>query len=289
MSTATVSTCAHCGSAVTTADRFCEGCGAALGPAGHASSDRVVTDLGAIAAVSQRGVLHAGNEDAYFVGHDGGRVVAVVCDGVSSSTAGAVAARVGAEVAGGALRHGADVEDAIAAARHAVAEIAWSPGRDATAPSATIVAATVAHGVVTVAGLGDSRAYWIDPQDVRRLTRDDSWVEEQLAGGADPSTARSDPRAHVITAWLGADAPEVAPAVTSFRPVRRGLLLLCSDGLWNPWLDAEELAALVRDGHTGAVIDLVHGLVDRAAAAGSRDDITLVVADVVPTSSRRIA
>jgi len=286
--------CPACGDKVAGADRFCEACGGAL----HASAaqpsgrrDRTEADHGRVAAVSDRGRVHERNEDAYFVDDRGDRIIVVVCDGVSSSTAPGLAARVGADAAARELQAStgadpdADMRAAIAAARGAVSSIAWSPVRGDAAPSSTIVAASCVAGVVTIGSLGDSRAYWIDDHSARRLTTDDSWAEEQVLSGAMPANqAALDRRAHMITAWLGADAPEVTLRVVTFRAPRRGRLLLCSDGLWNDWPSAEELATLVRAVDRPRALDLAHALTDRAVAAGGRDNITVVAVDLDPAA-----
>ena len=287
--------CPQCGSATRATDRFCEACGAGFehpDPAPPVGKDRIEQNLVRLAAVSDRGRVHSRNEDAYDIALEDQAVVAVVCDGVSSSTAGDVAARVAADAAGRALQAGrgadptATLLGAIETARQAVAGVAWSPMRDLAAPSTTIVAATCAAGLITVAGLGDSRAYWIDDEEPVRLTRDDSWAEDQVTiGRLRPDEALLDARAHMITAWLGIDAPTHPPTVVSFRPVRRGRLLLCSDGLWNSWPEPDDLAELVFESGAHHPIEVARALTDRAVAAGGRDNITVVVADVSPTST----
>jgi serine/threonine protein phosphatase PrpC len=286
--------CPGCGRDAAGTDRFCEVCGCALSsndPAPTDPRDRTEADHGRVAAVSDRGLVHTRNEDAFAVGFTGDRIVAVVCDGVSSSTAPQLAARVGADAAARSLQEspGTDprtgVPRAIDAARRAVAGIAWSPIRGDAAPSSTIVTATCTDGAVTIGSLGDSRAYWIDDHAAHRLTRDDSWAEEQvLVGGMAAHEAAVDPRAHMITAWLGADAPEVTPRVVTFVAPRRGWLLLCSDGLWNSWPEADDLAALARATRRTEPIALARALTDRALGAGGRDNITVVVVDVDPAS-----
>jgi serine/threonine protein phosphatase PrpC len=287
--------CPACGHAATTADRFCEACGRVLSssaaqPAEPARPlDRTAADRGHVAAVSDRGLVHERNEDAFLIDDVADRIVAVVCDGVSTSTAPGLAARVGADTAARVLSTSpgsepeTEMQHAIVAARRAVAGIAWSPMRGDAAPSSTIVAATCVADVVTIGSLGDSRAYWVDDHAARRLTRDDSWAEEEVRRGAMLAhEAAADPRAHVITAWLGADAPELTPRVVSFVAPRRGWLFLCSDGLWNSWADAAEFAALVRATGCTAPIALAFALTDRAVAAGGRDNITVVAVDVDP-------
>lgn len=298
MTARTAARCPSCDGGVGPDDEFCEACGHRLGRAPTAVADdpdRVHSDQGRAAVVSDRGLLHEYNEDAYFLDATADRVVVVVCDGVSSSTAPALAARVGADAAGAALRDGSPDLDAhhamrtaIRQARAAVAAISWAPVRGHAAPSSTIVAASCAGADVTVGWLGDSRAYWIDADDARRLTDDDSWVEEMVATGElDEAQAALDPRAHVITAWLGADAPIRDARVVSFRAPRRGHLLLCSDGLWNTLAEAAAVGDAIRTAPpTASPLGLARSLTHHALAAGGRDNITIAVVDIDPTAAK---
>jgi serine/threonine protein phosphatase PrpC len=287
--------CPACGHRADGVDEFCEACGWRLSPApvsATESSDRTEFDQGVAAAVSDRGLVHTRNEDAFFLHVTAGRTIAVVCDGVSSSTAPHLAARMGAAAAGTALQSTTPADPteamqlAITAARRAVATIAWAPVRGHAAPSSTIIAALCEGGRATIATLGDSRAYWIDHDDALRLTRDDSWAEEQVAAGAvDVHDAAQDARAHMITAWLGADAPVHEPRVEAFTPPRPGRLIICSDGLWNGWPGADELAGLVREASPAASpLELARLLTARAIAGGGRDNITVVVIDMEPSN-----
>ena len=152
-------------------DGYCEKCGF-LQPTGR---DHVEVRAGRAFGVSDRGLRHKRNEDAMAVRvieddapRAAGTVVAVVCDGVSSSPrsdeASRVTAETGATVLVEQMRRGADPRDATGAAMtsaaQAVAAIADSPS---SAPACTFVSAVVdpATGAVTVGWVGDSRAYWI--------------------------------------------------------------------------------------------------------------------------------
>jgi PPM family protein phosphatase len=268
-------------------DRFCEICGARLLPPGAAVPDRVEVDLAELAGISDRGLVHPRNEDAMALGRrpeDGTAttLAAVVCDGVSTVRRPELASRTAAAVALDALL-AADVAGApgmvaaVAAAADAVAALA--PGVP-DAPSCTLVAALVdaATGAVTVGWVGDSRAYWLaENGDARLLTSDHSWAAEMVGAGIlDMSTAMRDPRAHAITRWLGGgSAPE--PGVATLSPTAPGVLLLCTDGLWNYEPEAPELAALAlpvaaRDGPRAAAVALTAHALD----AGGRDNITVV-------------
>ena len=282
-------TCPHCATSASPDDRYCESCGTQLVEGAQEHDERRAADAGSGAAVSDVGLVHERNEDAFFVDADSRRVIGVVCDGVSSSVAPDVAARLAADTAGGVLRDGVAGNDvgeamraAIDAAQRAVQSIPCAAGRDRHAPSCTFVGAVFDGREVTVASVGDSRAYWIGTDEAVMLTRDDSWMDEQLAAGLlDERAAAADPRAHMITNWLGADSPGETPRITSFSPEGAGRLVLCSDGLWNYASAPEDVAALVAGVGAGAPARAVaDALVDYALGAGGRDNVTVAVLDV---------
>ncbi len=211
---------------------------------------------------------------------------------MSVSAAAQAAAAVAAEVVGQtlltALEVGA-VDDwravmagALAAGDQAVREVPWLPSGDRDPPSSTVVAAVWDGANVTVGWAGDSRAYWLDSEGPRQLTLDHSWAQEQIAAGTmSQAAAEADGRAHVITRWLGADAPagEAATAELHARPP--GRLVLCSDGLWNHVATTSELADLV-DAQAGDVsaLDVARSLTATALARGGHDNVTVAVIDI---------
>jgi len=259
------------------------------------SRDHAEVDLGPAAGVSDRGLRHHRNEDAMALAAeeapDGPAVVAVVCDGVSSSArpdeASQAVAQAALPVLVAAVKAGGDLSAAsraaVAAARQAVAAL-QGPGGET---SATTFVSAVANGYeATLCWLGDSRAYWLgEPApESRLLTRDDSVAGGMIAAGlADEAAAMASPHAHVLTRWLGgeeadlADDPDRAAHVERFTPPGSGALLLCSDGLWNYLPEAAELAGLalpkVLTDPLGAAADMVKFAVD----AGGADNITAVL------------
>jgi serine/threonine protein phosphatase PrpC len=288
--------CAACQALVAPGDLFCEGCGARLAD-GETEDDggpngRIELDLTIAAAVTDRGRVHSRNEDAFQLSVDRhGWVAAVICDGISSASAGNVAARRAAAAAADVLRaaladpardSNAASLDAVSAAHGAVARVPWTTRTDRAMPSCTLVLALCRGQEVVVASVGDSRAYWIDSQETRRLTVDDSWAEEQVADGLlTVDQAAMDPRAHSITHWIGADAPDRAPPLTTFSAARPGRLLLCTDGLWNYLTSPAELGELVDTLPTGASAAAVaRALTDTAIARGGRDNVTVAVVDI---------
>ena len=298
MTNATELRCPACQAPLAEGDRFCEGCGARLADdeiedSGKAT-DRIELDLAIAAAVSDRGRVHPRNEDAFHIEVGGdGSVAAVVCDGISSASSGDVAARRAAATAGGTLAQAladrppdpsAAMLAAIQAAHGAVARVPWTARTDRATPSCTLVSALCRGGEVVVGSVGDSRAYWIDSQQVRQLTVDDSWAEEQVAEGLlTVEEASRDPRSHSITHWIGADAPGRPPRLATLSPDLPGRLLLCTDGLWNYLTGPAQLGELVGALPSGASPAAVaRALTDTANARGGRDNITVAVVEITP-------
>jgi serine/threonine protein phosphatase PrpC len=176
---------------------------------------------------------------------------------------------------------------AIVKAGAAVAELARNgdPRRAVSNPACTIVAATVRDQFVDVGWVGDSRAYWLPVEGpAEQLTEDDSWATHAIALGADPEMALRDPKAHAITAWLGADAGPVRPRTAGFTVTAPGHLVLCSDGLWNYLPDPARFADTVRDALDGrSLLEAAKQLAEFANAAGGADNITVVLIPVAPT------
>jgi PPM family protein phosphatase len=317
--------CPSCGAPQHAGDRFCEQCGArldeeqeervgcracgapadAIGEDGYCSvcgvrerpgDTRVELDLVFAAAVSDQGRVHRRNEDSFHLEVSGERNVAiVVCDGISSASAGNVAARDAARAAGAVLAHAiadpardaeAALLEAIKAANEAVVQVEWTTRVKRVDPSCTLVSALCRGTDLMIAWVGDSRAYWFDDQEPRQLTVDDSFAEESVAKGIlTPEQAAKSPFLHSITHWVGPDSPERPPRLVSLRPDRPGRLVLCTDGLWNYAPDADELARLVEDLPAGAAPAAVaRALTDTANDRGGHDNITVAVVDIDPSA-----
>jgi PPM family protein phosphatase len=257
--------------------------------AGPGSSDRVETDLGVAAGVTDRGHTHERNEDAMALGRaPDGTVAAVVCDGVSTSLTPQQASRIAADKALDVLLTStAPAEERTRAAVSAAASAVAALGRagDPHAPSCTLVCGLMSPAGITVGWVGDSRAYWLAPADAaepaRPMTADHSWAAQVVAAGMlDEAAAMRDRRAHAITRWLGAGG-SAQPEVAALRPDGPGALLLCSDGLWNYLPDAADLAAVaLRELPDGGAAAAARALTALALDAGGRDNVTVVVIPV---------
>ena len=157
----------------------------------------------------------------------------------------------------------------------------------APAPAPDPDPASAPVGVITVCWLGDSRAYWLAAGESQRLTADDSLAQEMVDSGLlGEAEAMASPQAHVITRWLGADITEPRAHVSRFEPPGPGVLLICSDGLWNYLPDADDLAGLALPGALTDPAGAAGTLLKFALDAGGMDNITVVLVPVPLTMPR---
>jgi PPM family protein phosphatase len=284
--------CADCGNE-THVDDYCTVCGHR-----RAEPDRDEADTGGIALITDRGHEHARNEDAAAAGIVVGSgteqwdaIAVAVCDGVSTSgdahTAAVAASKAGVDAMLAALAASRAARAAVLAglADAAKAAAAAKTGANpASAPSCTYTAATVAMNSagtvqITVAGVGDSRAYWLPepPAPAQQLTVDDSVAQELITAGAAADSEAVQRGAHTLTRWLGADSeakPWSESSVHTITPEGPGWLLICTDGLWNYLPDAADIARLCTGAGTTAA---ARALVEYALDAGGQDNITVAV------------
>ena len=281
--------CAGCGGTNIGADGFCEDCGRAR-PAGR---DRMESDLGLVAGISDKGRRRARNEDSMAFGTAGGQtpaVVAVVCDGVATSdradNASQLAVDAASEVLLDAALDGKDADGAthaaVAKAIEVVAALA-DPSVPGTAPSCTFVSAVVTPDEVTIGWVGDSRAYWLAAEGARRLTVDDTVAAELVAEGMSEEEANNVHQAHALSKWIGADAGDIDARTLTFTPDGPGLVLLCSDGLWNYLPEPQALVdALPGPPADAELLPTANELTRVALELGGHDNITTVLVPFPP-------
>ncbi len=283
-------TCVACRAGHVDTDGYCEHCGHAQ----PRERDHIEEELGSVAAVTDRGLRHHRNEDSFAVSAtalpDGSAAtVAIVCDGVSSASrpdeASAAAAVAANEALLEALPRGAHpqeaMHEAILAAAQAVNALAPETPGAQNAPACTLVGAVVSGGLLTIGWVGDSRAYWV-PDDraalPRRLTEDDSWAAQMVAAGLmGEAEAYADVRAHAITGWLGADAYDLEPHTATFKPDHPGVVVVCTDGLWNYAESAREMAQVVPADAATRPLHSAQVLVGYALDGGGHDNVTVAV------------
>jgi protein phosphatase len=142
----------------------------------------------------------------------------------------------------------------------------------------TIVALAVGDAQLTVAHAGDSRAYRIRGDEIKRLTKDHSIVEEMITARPEMTEVEISAFAHrnVVTRSLGSkDAVEPALLVETLEA--GDLYLVCSDGLWGSVPD-EQMKSIIKS--TTDIEAACQLLIDAANEAGGPDNITSVLVRV---------
>jgi serine/threonine protein phosphatase PrpC len=165
------------------------------------------------------------------------------------------------------------LQEAVVKANEAV--FARSSG-DQAGMGTTLVAAIVKDNHLWVLNVGDSRAYLLRQDGIEQITRDHSWVGQQVeAGILTEEQARQHIYRNVITRSLG-NMPTIETDLFQRELEAGDVLLLCSDGLTNAVGD-EEIEKALRE---ASLNDAVQHLVNLANARGGPDNITIVTVQV---------
>jgi protein phosphatase len=128
-----------------------------------------------------------------------------------------------------------------------------------------------------VFNIGDSRVYQFWRNELSQVTVDHSVVQEMVDSGLlNREQAENHPENNVITRAIGFNPPKPDYWMLPVRPGFR--LLICSDGLTKEVND-ERLRLHLAAGLSAR--ETAHALVDAALAAGGRDNVTIVVVDVL--------
>lgn len=234
------------------------------------------------------------NEDAYLL--DAERGLFVVADGMGGHAAGEVASRLTVEsiqefIAGTEDDHdntwpfgynnrysvdGNRLSTAVERANEKVMRAVVNRP-ELKGMGTTVVAALFDEKRATLVHVGDSRAYLYRDSELRRLTDDHSWVQEQVnAGILSEEEARSHPLKNVVTRALGGGAHVAVDLIEI--PVGDGdRFLLCSDGLTGMVSDDEITEAL---SSSRSLEQIVRGLIDLANERGGVDNITAITVEV---------
>ncbi len=233
---------------------------------------------------SDVGLVRKSNEDACRCGvFSQNAAWAVVCDGMGGVNGGNVASSIAVEKISETIltgyRQGMDgdavrslIASSIDNANRAVHEMA---GTDVTLTGmgTTVVVVVITGGVVHVAHAGDSRAYILTAEGIRRLTTDHSVVQEMLdKGDLTEQQARTHPQKNIITRALGVESSIRIDYSETAAPAGCRVLI-CTDGLTN-YAEEDRISALAEENSGN---ELTEKLVALAKNAGGGDNITVVV------------
>jgi len=231
-------------------------------------------------------MVRSGNEDSFFAEADSRRGVFMVADGMGGHAAGEVASEMAVQIVARQLLQLDSVTAPDAANRTAQAM------RDANrAIYDRMLAENDKQGMGTTASvlvlsddryligqIGDSRIYMLRDGALTQVTKDHSYVQEQVdAGLLTPEQARYHPYSNVITRCVGA-SEQVEPDLYAGEVKPGDLFLVASDGLTGMVDDRRlQQILLVRSG-PGRIVD---ALIAEANGRGGLDNITAIVVQVM--------
>ncbi|GAA1905739.1 Stp1/IreP family PP2C-type Ser/Thr phosphatase [Nocardioides lentus] len=232
----------------------------------------------AFSAVSDVGRVRKDNQDSGYAG----AWLLAVCDGVGGGARGDIASSTAvAQLRRLDEQPGPDLLGLVAGGLHRshdrIAELVDDdPALNGTSTTATV--ALFDGSRVGIAHVGDSRAYLMRSGTLTQLTRDHTFVQSLIdEGRITEAEARTHPHRNLILKALdGQRDPEPDLFVVDLAVGDR--LLLCSDGACGSLTDDQMLAVLADGSPDSAALSLVQDALD----AGSTDNVTCVVADVVP-------
>ena len=238
--------------------------------------------------ITDPGCVRAQNQDTYLIEQlDRNSVLCVVCDGMGGAKSGNVASSLAMDVFAEEMRStfipGLPTEEVAQMLRGAMKLANFTVYDQAqqleefSGMGTTMVAALIQGKTVTIANVGDSRAYCITKNGIRRITTDHSVVEMMVQRGElTPELARNYPGKNYITRAVGTE-PVLECDIFDLDVERGDCLLLCSDGLSNMMDDQEIL------------FEVVHGvnkqyccqrLLDIAKNRGAPDNVTCIFVQI---------
>jgi protein phosphatase len=232
------------------------------------------------------GRVRTDNQDQFVARDDVG--LWAVADGMGGHRGGEVASEIACDTLARVFDHHT-IEGLVGAIEQANTAVyrAGAGDPELSGMGTTIVAlAVVAHDddeLLALANVGDSRGYRWSGGDLDQLTTDHSLVADLVREGSlSPDEASVHPQRNILTRVLGVyeDVPVDAFAV---EPRHGDRYLLCSDGLYNE-VPEDRIATVLR--RVADPADAAEELVRLAREGGGRDNITVVVVDVVDDGGR---
>ena len=242
------------------------------------------------------GLSHVGrqrqhNEDTFLVADEA--KLYLVADGMGGHAAGEIASRIAVDSISEFILHTKEDDGTwphaydenyrrttnrlMAAVRLANTRVLEAMRKDARlrGMGTTVVACLADDTTMSVAHVGDSRAYLIRDGQLSRLTNDHSWVFEQVqAGMLTEAEAEKHPLRNVITRALGG-ALSVSPDAAEVESRPGDVYLLCSDGLTG-MVPEEEILRVVTDS-SGDIEKACQVLIDTANERGGLDNVTAIL------------
>ncbi len=239
-----------------------------------------------VAAATDVGRIRAGNEDSLYADADPERGLFIVADGMGGHAAGEIASEMAVQIVAKDMAHIRNLEGdeplsamgaALRSANRAIFERTIIEA-DKQGMGTTASCLMIGSGRYIIGHIGDSRIYQLRDGVFRQVTKDHSYVQEQVdAGFLTPEQARYHPYSNVITRCVGANAAVEADVLQG--EIKPGdLFLIASDGLTGMVEDPQLKKILETKVTPGA---MVNSMINEANKRGGLDNITAIVVQVL--------
>lgn len=230
-------------------------------------------------ALSDKGCVRSNNEDYCLIEPELG--LYILADGMGGAKAGERASRMAVDTVAEIvlLAQRRDSQVLLSAVEEANRRVLQASHSDPSLEGmgTTLVVALEIAGDLSIASVGDSRAYLLDDDGFRVITEDQTWVNEVGRPlGLDEETLRNHPMRHVLTMAIGASAP-LTVNYYSVGMKSNALVLMCSDGLHGV-IEPPQMEQILRGGRDGvSLAESCRRLIDAAKKAGGPDNVTAVL------------
>jgi protein phosphatase len=244
-----------------------------------------------MASATDVGRVRAHNEDSISVDPELG--LATLADGMGGYNAGEVASGIAVAMVPAEIRklHASqvmhdlaerDVQEMVTAQANKVNAAIFAAAQNQANYSGmgtTLVIAYWHRDRVTIGHLGDSRCYRMRGDKIKSLTRDHSWIQEQIdAGLMTYEQARASKKKNLVTRACGIDL-NVAPEVHTHDVQAGDIYVLCSDGLYD--MVSDENIHLTVSSLKSNLPLAAQQLVQQANDNGGRDNISVILVHVL--------
>lgn len=231
-------------------------------------------------AKTDTGLTRKTNEDRFFVDEKQG--LFIVADGMGGHAAGEVASQIAVETVCQSLQEAdqgnpeKQLKQAIEQANRAV-EQAANDNKAWRGMGTTLTILLLQQQQGYLAHIGDSRIYRLHNSQFEQLSDDHSLVGEQLRQGIlTPEQAETSSLGNILLQAIGI-TPQLDICQKSISLTEGDRFLLCSDGLTN-MVSATEIETMVKQ--SGSLPPLCTTLIEKAMAAGGKDNITAIVLQI---------
>jgi len=237
--------------------------------------------------LTDAGCVRDDNEDAIGSWPLEGGLLFAVADGIGGQNAGQVASALAMEVVsrdmldgegGGSLQN--RLRQAVQKANLEIYQKGMTVPELRRMGTTLTVSALVGHTLVA-AHVGDTRLYLLRKGTLTQLTKDHTWVAEQVRYGIlSPEDARDHPNRHILSRCMGHELI-AAIDVLSINIEAGDRVVQCTDGVHDSLPDSE-MERILREGESDSVCKTV---IARSREAGGEDNLSIQVASVISCPS----